>query len=200
MDKDVRCIIFARPTKSKILWVQMCGRALRMADGKERAIMLDHSGNFERLGYPEDLTIDELDTGEKKESKGSEAKEKAEKKPKACPKCKIIKDAGIQECPSCGFTPRHTEDVETVDGELKQLKGKVKKEDKQQFWNELLGFKQDMNFQGRAYTEGYLSHIYKRKFGVWPRTLDQGSSCEPSESTLGFIKAGQIAYAKSKAK
>ncbi len=198
MDKDVRCIIFARPTKSKILWVQMCGRALRMADGKERAIMLDHAGNFERLGYPEDITIYELDDGEKKEAKGSEAEVKPEKKPKACPKCKIIKDAGIHECPSCGFTPRHTEDVETVDGELQQLKGKAKKVDKQAFWNELLGFRQEMNFKGKSYSDGYLSHIYKRRFGVWPRTLEQGNSCEPSESTLGFIKAGQIAYAKSK--
>lgn len=198
MDKDVRCIIFARPTKSKILWVQMCGRALRMADGKERAIMLDHAGNFERLGYPEDISITQLDSGEKKENKASDPEVKPEKKPKVCPKCKILKDAGVHECPSCGFTPRHTEDVETVEGELTQLKGKAKKIDKQMFWNELLGYKQEMNFSGKSYSDHYLSHIYRRRFGVWPRQLDDGYSCSPSESTLGFIKAGQIAYAKSK--
>ena len=195
MDKDVRCIIFARPTKSKILWVQMCGRALRMADGKERAILLDHAGNFERLGYPEDIYITELDDGEKKENKASDPEVKAEKKPKVCPKCKILKDAGVHECPSCGFTPRHTEDVETVDGELTQLKGKAKKVDKQMFWNELLGYKQAMTFEGKNYSDKYLSHIYRRRFGVWPKGLDQGYSCNPTEATMGFINQGKKEYA-----
>ncbi|MEM8082464.1 helicase-related protein, partial [Morganella morganii] len=31
-DSDVRCIIYARPTKSEIRWVQALGRALRPVD------------------------------------------------------------------------------------------------------------------------------------------------------------------------
>jgi DNA repair protein RadD len=35
IDWDVRCIILARPTKSEMLFVQMIGRGLRTADGKD---------------------------------------------------------------------------------------------------------------------------------------------------------------------
>lgn len=33
-DSDVRCLIYARPTKSEIRWLQCIGRALRTASGK----------------------------------------------------------------------------------------------------------------------------------------------------------------------
>ncbi|EMU8391698.1 ATP-dependent helicase, partial [Escherichia coli] len=36
-DSDVRCLIYARPTKSEIRWLQCIGRALRTASGKKRA-------------------------------------------------------------------------------------------------------------------------------------------------------------------
>ncbi len=49
-DSNVRCIIYARPTKSEIRWLQAIGRALRPAKGKDRAIILDHSGTVHRLG------------------------------------------------------------------------------------------------------------------------------------------------------
>ena len=35
IDLDVRCIVLARPTKSEMLYVQMIGRGLRMANGKK---------------------------------------------------------------------------------------------------------------------------------------------------------------------
>jgi hypothetical protein len=184
-------------------WVQCVGRILRIADGKERAILLDHSGTIEELGFPEDIIINHLDTGDNTQAIAERvAKDKKEKKPTKCAnsECNYVKPAGEHECSKCGFAPRRTRDVEVIAGELKQIKGKPKKEDKQEFWNELIGWRQDMNFKGKSYSDGYLSHIYKRKFGVWPRGLSGGSSCEPTESTLGFIKSGQIAYAKSKRK
>lgn len=41
VDLDVRCIIFARPTKSESLFVQCIGRGLRTADGKDDCIARD---------------------------------------------------------------------------------------------------------------------------------------------------------------
>ncbi|MFM7012135.1 MAG: DEAD/DEAH box helicase, partial [Betaproteobacteria bacterium] len=41
----VECMILARPTQSITLYVQMIGRVLRPAPGKERALVLDHSGS-----------------------------------------------------------------------------------------------------------------------------------------------------------
>lgn len=202
MDKDVRCIIFARPTKSKILWVQMCGRGLRTAEGKEKAIFLDHAGNFERLGYPEDCYIYELDDGKKNEAaKKKDKQEKKEKLPKVCPNtdCNYLKPVGEHQCSRCGFMPVFSEGVETEEGELELIKGKPKKADKQAFWSELMGYKQLLRKQGKNYSDGYYSHKYKEKFGVWPRQLED-TPIKPSESTLGWIKAKQIAFAKSKEK
>lgn len=202
LDVDVRCLIFARPTKSMILWTQCFGRALRTAPGKKRAIMLDHASNFERLGRPEDYVIDELDDGEKNESSKAkkDAEESKEKLPKVCPKCKVIKDAGLHECPACGFTPVFNQDVETEDGELVQIKGKPKsekatKQDKQKFWSELMGYRKLLKARGKHYKDGWFSNKYKDKFTVWPRGL-QDIATDPSESTLGWLKSQNIAYAK----
>jgi DNA repair protein RadD len=45
VDLDVRCIVMARPTKSRILFVQMIGRGLRTAKGKDKLLILDYAGN-----------------------------------------------------------------------------------------------------------------------------------------------------------
>jgi superfamily II DNA or RNA helicase len=50
----VEVVILARPTMSLSLHLQMCGRGLRPAPGKERALLVDHGGNFLRHGLPDD--------------------------------------------------------------------------------------------------------------------------------------------------
>ncbi|HBY1559674.1 TPA: DEAD/DEAH box helicase, partial [Klebsiella pneumoniae] len=52
-DSDVRCIIFARPTKSEMRWIQTLGRGLRAAPGKDHCLIFDHSGTVNKLGYPD---------------------------------------------------------------------------------------------------------------------------------------------------
>ncbi|EIC5137177.1 DEAD/DEAH box helicase, partial [Salmonella enterica] len=59
-DSDVRCIIYARPTKSEIRWLQALGRGLRTAPGKESCLIFDHSGTVHRLGYPDSIEYDDL--------------------------------------------------------------------------------------------------------------------------------------------
>ena len=78
------CMILARPTRSLIRWIQMVGRVLRPYDGKDKAILLDHSGTIARLGFPTDPLPLELDDGKKKDA------DKKNDKPvttKICPKC-----------------------------------------------------------------------------------------------------------------
>lgn len=199
-DSDVRCIIYARPTKSIIRWVQCIGRGLRTADGKEKMILLDHSGTIENLGFPEDIIINSLCSGDNVKSRKEKQKEEIrEKLPKKCPKCDYIKPAGIRECPKCGFTPRVTQDVEVLEGELKQIKGKMKTQDKQQIYAELIGYKIAEQWKGRRISDGWIAHTYRDMTGVWPRNMPDVSA-EPSESLLGYIKHKQIAYAKSRNK
>lgn len=50
----VECIQMLRPTASLSLWIQMVGRGLRPAEGKEYCLILDHTDNTLRLGFPDD--------------------------------------------------------------------------------------------------------------------------------------------------
>ena len=49
---DVEFIQLARPTKSLSMYLQQVGRGLRVADGKEKVILLDNVGLYNRFGFP----------------------------------------------------------------------------------------------------------------------------------------------------
>jgi len=48
----IDAVQIARPTKSLGLWLQMVGRALRPAPGKDRAVLVDHTSNWAIHGLP----------------------------------------------------------------------------------------------------------------------------------------------------
>jgi superfamily II DNA or RNA helicase len=48
----IECVQLARPTKSVALYMQMVGRGLRTAEGKDRAIIIDHGLNVKEHGSP----------------------------------------------------------------------------------------------------------------------------------------------------
>ncbi|MFP3339595.1 helicase-related protein, partial [Micrococcus sp. SIMBA_131] len=50
---ETGCVVLARPTKSLMLHIQMIGRGLRTADGKQDCIIIDHAGNCLRNGLPD---------------------------------------------------------------------------------------------------------------------------------------------------
>jgi superfamily II DNA or RNA helicase len=208
-DSYVDCIIWAAPTKSAIKFIQGIGRGLRNGEGKKHCTIFDHSGTFTTMGYIEDVDdmYSELCSGEKTEVEAAkvEREEKKEKVPKQCPKkeCGFIKPAGIHECPKCGFTPRFGEDVEVDESRgLKKLKKgekKYTKEQKELFFRMLKGWQKQKKLDGKLYSDGYVAHVYKGKFEVWPRGLSE-APLQPSADVLNYIKSRQIAYAKSKGK
>jgi len=102
IDWDARSIILARPTKSEMLFVQMVGRGLRMADGKTDCLILDHSDNHIRLGFVTDIHHDELDDGWERQKAIPKDREVL---PKKCPKCAFLKPPKLLACPCCGFIP-----------------------------------------------------------------------------------------------
>lgn len=78
----------ARPTKSLSLYLQMVGRALRIAEGKQAALILDHGNNFDEHGLPCDRHVWTLEGVQKRQTKysGSEPevpKEAAQKETEA---------------------------------------------------------------------------------------------------------------------
>lgn len=204
-DDDVRCIIYARPTKSEIRWIQTLGRGLRKAPGKEKCIILDHSGTYHLLGCPDDIEYDELfnkDNG-LKGKKHYLKQEKLEKFPIECSLCNYKKPAGVYVCPNCGFKPLIGKDVKVdANRNIKKINKKDRKHtqlEKQSFWSQLLYYINQRATQGKPISPGWAAHIYKNKFGTWPTGLhDTPQELTPVVSN--YIRYRQIAFGKSRRK
>jgi DNA repair protein RadD len=192
VDWDVRCIILARPTKSEILFVQMIGRGLRTADGKDDCLILDHSDNHIRLGFVTDIHHDRLDDGRQRQKVEPKA---IEKLPKKCPKCAFLRPPKVVACPTCGFIPVPKNQVATANGELVEMRSRstVLSTGAEQaiFYCELKHYALE-----RGYRTGWVAHKFRERFACWPKGFDHLSPVTPTRTTLNWIKSRQIAWAK----
>lgn len=188
-------MILARPTKSLIRFLQMVGRVLRPAPGKERALLLDHSGSTARLGHPSDELPLYLDDGKPKLSR-SRSGEREAPLPKPCAKCHFMRAAGVHACPKCGFAPERQSDVQTASGELvKQERRKpIKKEVGQHVYSQLLSYARN-----KGYQTGWAYHKYREFTGRNANGLRQVEAA-PTPEILNWIKSRQIAAAKLREK
>jgi len=182
------CAILARPTKSLMLFIQMVGRVLRTAEGKSDALILDHGGNIERLGFPTDQLPEFLCNGDKDES--SKKKEKKEPLPAACEKCFYISTEFI--CPKCAHAPEVKPKVVAEKGELKKLE-QISRGDKAMWYGMLKGYARQ-----HGYKDGWAYHKYHEKFDVYPTRTKVTAAITPNQDVLNFIKHRQIANAKRK--
>lgn len=169
--------ILAAPTKSLMRHIQCIGRVLRTAPGKKNALILDHAGNFSRLGYPTDQLPEYLDSGEKAE--GSEQKEKEEKLPKPCPECSFLSTS--HTCPQCGHAAPIKPNVEAKKGTLKKLKREAQAE-KTRWFSELKGYA-----RAKGYKDGWAFFKYQEKFGIQPTRTKLTHAVAPGEEVLNWI-------------
>jgi superfamily II DNA or RNA helicase len=198
---ECSCVVLARPTKSLMLHIQMIGRGLRLADSKNDCLILDHAGNILRNGLPTDDLPAELDDGTLTKNLDRKQKDKTLKEC-ACSSCGFV--STLHKCPACGFAPERREDVEVVNGELREIKASpidAKKrnrletgQQKSDFYAGLLGYAKD-----RGYSSGWASHKYRERYGVWPNAYKGVGAQPPGPEVLGFIKHMNIRHAKSKA-
>jgi len=204
-DSDVRCIIYARPTKSEIRWLQIIGRGLRTAKGKDKCLVFDHSGSVHRLGYPDSIEYDTLPSKSDgmKTVVSERENEKREKLPKECSQCHYMKPAGVYQCPKCGHKPLAGEDVDTdASRGLKQISGEKKvvtKQQKQSWWSQIKFYQRQRAAQGKPVSDGWCAHTFKDKFGTWPNGL-QDYPMEITPEVNNYIKWKQIAFAKGREK
>src|SRR5690606_8094320 len=113
----VEAAILLRPTKSLSLYLQQVGRALRPAEGKAEAIILDHAGNSLRHGLPDDEREWSLEDRERRK-KG----EASEEPVRQCTECFFVYRPAPR-CPQCGHQPVVVvREIEQVEGQLEEVK------------------------------------------------------------------------------
>lgn len=97
----LECAIIARPTASLALHLQMIGRVMRAAAGKDGAIVLDHAGNHHRHGLVTRRIAYSLTgtVGKTAEPLGL----------RRCRQCGLHYEVGRYSCPECGWAPAASE-------------------------------------------------------------------------------------------
>ena len=128
---DVPIVVAAqllRPTQSLVLHLQQIGRVLRVAEGKEHAIILDHVGNLQKHGFAAE------------EREWTLAAKATKRKPtdedlavRSCPQCFAAHEPA-PVCPFCGFEypPRPKSKIEIRAGELEEIEAKRKDRKKEE--------------------------------------------------------------------
>ena len=104
---DVDCIIWCRPTKSPVLYVQGMGRGTRIADGKDDCLVLDFTDTVERLG-----PVDTIQGRAKKRSGLQEAPYSI------CPDCGERNAPAALVCIYCQGQIREEEEAAPMDAKV----------------------------------------------------------------------------------
>ena len=92
----ISCIIHARPTKSRTLYIQMTGRGQRLCIWLDKidCLVLDQAGNVTEHGFIEDVEYPKLFT--------SSDTQKGQAPIKECENCGKMTYASARICPHCG--------------------------------------------------------------------------------------------------
>jgi DNA repair protein RadD len=198
---DIGVVIMARPLRKSLAeHIQFFGRGLRIADGKDDCIVLDHSGNCQR--FWQDMQeffesgVTELDDGKKKEK--PKAKEKTEAEAVKCPSCGHLHKA-MPFCPSCGHQYPKKASVEHVPGTLKELvatgnAAMLRRELWPQIAHYVLQSTQDMERAQRK-----AQAIYHEITGTFAKArIETTEPVECTREVANKIRANQIRWAKSR--
>lgn len=109
--------ILLRPTQSLGLYLQQIGRTLRPSEGKTTALILDHAGNCQRHGFPDDEREWSLSV-----SQTNRRSEDSAPSVRICPSCFAAQRSGSLVCLFCGFVaPGKPREVTEKEGELHEI-------------------------------------------------------------------------------
>ena len=123
----IEVISMARPTQSYSLYIQIFGRALRPAPGKQAAIIIDHVGNVERFiakgrglpDTPQRWTLDRRERGARSVTPEDVLSLTT------CLECFAAYDSHLEACPWCGTVPEPSATgrsaPERVEGDLYEM-------------------------------------------------------------------------------
>lgn len=188
------CIVLAVATKSLGRFIQMGGRGLRIYEGKEDCIMIDHGGcvyNHGRLEWEREWSLD----GEEKAWKEVDLKKK-DKEMLQCRSCNQVY-SGQVECPDCGTEPKKFGKVlEVLDAELKALdEEKASVSAKRVF----LGMLKCHIPRQKNSNPKRIMAMFRTRYKIWPHSSYKDvAPIEPDQAFLSYVKSMNIRFAKSK--
>jgi superfamily II DNA or RNA helicase len=214
----VECIVLARPTRSVVMYLQMVGRGLRTAPGKESCIVIDHGRVVENLGRPTDEFEWSLEAGGNVNKQATEAqsRKQVDERPRTCGDCSYtwaVSEEGSR-CPNCGWTPKpraksiavEAADLVELDSELSTAPSPFSPT-VQQFFREALGdyirSKPDVwtNTPNKARAASW--HATRERFEIGadriPSIYWELGPTEPTAETRGWLKYRRIKFARSRA-
>lgn len=157
----IGCAILLRPTQSLGLYIQQVGRALRLSEGKNKAIILDHVGNVLNHGMPDDYREWTLE-GKKRNKRAKN--DEPNILVNTCDECFAVFKPQPR-CPECGSVQKTNErELEQVDGELEEIKRQREKHEKKvEVWqagsyNDLVEIAKK-----RGYKRGWVKHRHENR-------------------------------------
>ncbi|QWY83242.1 ATP-dependent helicase protein [Rhizobium phage RHph_X2_25] len=113
-------VFLLRPTKSLALFLQMIGRALRKADGKDEALIFDHAGLWLDHGWFADPISWSLDGGAQKRRFAT----MGDGRLRRCPQCDEVRAERVEAC-GCGYEFPTGREIGEYDGQLWELRSAV---------------------------------------------------------------------------
>jgi DNA repair protein RadD len=200
---DMGCIGLCRPTKSLGLHLQMCGRGLRTAPGKENVIILDHAGNMLRHGRPDDDITWTLESDQRAINKKHQARlQQFPDNPWVeCKQCGEQRMRG-EACPNCGYRPKPPpRAVDVIDADLAEMGAAQRAAlDRKRFYLELRGYAATARSKktGQPYKASWAAQQYRSKFQIYPPwNWNDEPPIEPSPETRRWIRSRIIAWARA---
>ena len=185
----LECAIIQRPTASLNLHLQMIGRIMRVAKGKQGAIILDHAGNHHvhglvtrRLNYSLDGSV-----------KAGTAEPLGLRQ---CRQCFVLYSSAVNTCPECGFVAppmeRKSQEADSA-GELGEFVEDF--EYRKSIWHII-----QSECQANDYRPAWAIFRYAKRFGAPPLVAD-GELIDPAHATReqkAAVYAGLMDVVKSK--
>lgn len=197
------CIVLARPTKKMGLYRQMIGRALRPAERKADAIVLDHSGAVFAHGFPDDPVEWTLSPDRRAASPKHEARLRSGHSSRLleCSQCGALRVAG-EKCRHCGFLPkRPPEAIPFRDGDLGRVDrnrhAAVTEHDRARWHAMLIWIGRERGYEK---WRGWAAHKFRDKFNSYPPWGSSPEPIMPSPEVRAWVRSRNIAYAKAQQK
>jgi superfamily II DNA or RNA helicase len=161
----IGCAILLRPTMSTGLYLQQLGRALRLSEGKTKAIILDHVGNTLIHGMPDMIREWSLEGSKKTKKSISETGIRVLQ----CSSCFAMFEPNVgNTCDVCGESMKiSAREIEQIEGELVKLSDEeivIQKKEKQEQVRKARTLEELLKIQKEnGYKYGWAQHMFNAR-------------------------------------